>query len=453
MKNKVSIIIPVVTRADLLQVCVDSILRYTSFPFELILVQEGENEEVSKVLKYYEGSLSLSKSLKFKTVQNKTPKGFAGAMNSGMAIAEGTHYCFLNSDTVAIPSWLNHIMEVFEKDKTIGLITPTFSEMDSKQVIDYNQGQEIDYVDDPISLKGVCFVISKEAMDKVGIWDERFGLGGGDDNDMCIRVKAAGYKLAIARRAYLYHYGSANFREVFKNDIEYSKKFSTAQFNILRKKHNMDKKNPRIYVAVMCFDGFVHSELALRLIEWTHIPDLTVKIKFYTNLAPLDNARNAAVKDFLEDYCDYLVFLDDDIIPPPGSLQELLRENKDVIAPLCFTMKADDNGLSCPMPVAHRYDKDKKYRPYYGKGVEETDIITGGMFMAKREIYEKLERPFYFTYHKNGLVIYSEDFVFSQQCQKLGYKLFTHYGLLCKHIRNVDIKGINDLMVKYGKQE
>lgn len=201
----------------------------------------------------------------------------------------------------------------------------------------------------------------------------------------------------------------------------------------------------------MSFDGFIHSEMALRLIEWTHIPDISVKIRFYTNLAPLDNARNSAVKDFLEDYCDYLVFLDDDIIPPQNCLQEMLKADKDVIAPLCFTMKSGDDGLQFPMPVAHRYDKDRKYRPYYGKGLEETDVVTGGMFMAKREVYEKLERPFYFTYHKNGTVIYSEDFIFSQQCQEKGYKLWTHYDLLCKHIRLVDIKGINDFMAKYGK--
>ncbi len=71
--------------------------------------------------------------------------------------------------------------------------------------------------------------------------------------------------------------------------------------------------------------------------------------------------------------------------------------------------------------------------------------------MVKRKIFEQLERPYYFTYHKNGTVIYSEDFVFSQQCQKLGYKLYTDYDLPCQHIRYTDIKGLNDLLVKYGK--
>jgi uncharacterized protein YegP (UPF0339 family) len=72
------------------------------------------------------------------------------------------------------------------------------------------------------------------------------------------------------------------------------------------------------------------------------------------------------------------------------------------------------------------------------------------MFLVKREVYEKMDRPFAFTYHANGTVILSEDFYFSQQAQKLGYKLYTHYGLLCKHYKIVDIKEINNLMVHYG---
>jgi GT2 family glycosyltransferase len=304
---------------------------------------------------------------------------------------------------------------------------------------------------DPLAFKGVCFLIPKKVIDEIGKWDESFGLGGGDDNDMCLRISKAGYKLVVAKNSYIYHYGSASFREEFNHDIDYSKKFAVGQFNKFRKKHKFDLDKPRVYIAIPCVKGFIYYELALRLVQWTHDPTMMLKIQFYSNLVPLDNCRNRAVKDFLEDYWDYLCFIDDDIVPPINCLRELLKADKDVIAPLCFSMKRDDKGLEVPIPVAHRYDKEKKYRPYYGKGIEETDVITGGMHLVKREVYEKLERPYYFTYHKNGTVIYSEDFVFSQQCQKLGYKLYTHYGLLCKHIRLTDIKSVNDLMVNYGR--
>ena len=436
--KKVSIIVPVIYRADLARVCIDSIYKYTTYPFELILVWEGEDEEVGKVLRSYPQA---------KLIQNNPRKGFAGAMNSGLAVATGDYYCFLNSDTVVIPNWLEEAMKAFD-DKQVGLVTPTFTEMPPRQV--YGQDDNFEYVSDPLSLKGVCFIISKEAIEKVGKWDESFGLGGGDDNDMCHRISEAGYKLVIAKKSYIYHYGSASFRVEFNNDEDYSKKFAVGQFNKYRKKFGIKEDKPRIFISIPCVGGVIHHELALRLIQWTHDPEMNVRVKFYPGFSPLDNARNRAVKDFLEDYDDYFFHIDDNIIPPENTLRELIKADKDVIAPTCFIWKPGDDGIPFPMALALRYDDKKEYWPFLGKGVEEVDAITGGCHLVKREVFEKIERPYYFTYHKNGLVIYSEDMVFSQQCQKLGYKLYNHFGLLCKHYKTIDIKDVNNLMVNYG---
>jgi len=92
----VSIIIPVRYRLDLLRVCIDSIKKYTTIPYELILVQEGKDDEITKYL--------LSREYGGEFIHNEEPKGFAGAMNTGLSIAKGSYYCFLNSDVVVIPT-------------------------------------------------------------------------------------------------------------------------------------------------------------------------------------------------------------------------------------------------------------------------------------------------------------------------------------------------------------
>lgn len=442
--NLVSIVIPVFNRPDLTKVCLDSILKYTSYSFELILVQEGDDPEITKLLKTYGAKFS----------HNMVPKGFAGAMNTGFELSKGSHICFLNNDIVAIPNWLTYMMEAFERDPEVGLVTPTYTETKSKQNIDFNKKEDnFTYVEDPMGLKGVCFLISREALDKIGTWDESFGRGGGEDNDICIRLDKAGYKLVIARKSFIYHYGSAAFRELFDNDIPYSKKFSAGQFQKVRKKWNVGGEVPRVKIAIPCQNGWVWHELDLRLTQWSHSQTFKMGYKHYPFLSPLDYARNLAVKDFLEDFWDYLVFIDSDIIPPLGTIDELLKADKDIIAPLCLTIKSDDQNMTFPIPVAHRYDEDHKYRPYYGQGIEETDVITGGMFMVRREVYEKLERPFYFTYHKDGTVEYSEDFIFSQQCQSLGYKLYTHYGIICEHMKTIGVKSFNDALVITANRE
>jgi len=449
----ISIIMPVRFRPDLTKVALDSLFLYTK-DFELILVQDGEDPEMAELLKNY----------KAKIVYHKEPKGYVGAINAGFKkiSSKSKYVMFLNSDTCCTPNWMEEMLKCFDLDPKVGLVAPTFTAWNGMQSIEENPKYgDYNFADEIV---GVCMLYSRECINTLlekgeeqgviggGILDERFGLGGGDDNDISMRVKQSGYKAVVARKSFIYHYISASFRKLFGDDVDFSKKHATNVFAKFQEKWKKELGNkPRIMIAIPTSSGNINSTLAVRLIEWSHDPAITISLRFFPHLAPLDNARNQAVKTFLEDYYTHLLFIDDDIIPAQNCLRELLVADKEIIAPLCFTWGHGDDGLPFPQPVAHRYNKDGKYEPYFGKGIEETDIVTGGMFLVKREVFEKIERPFYFTYHKNGLVIFSEDFVFSQQCQKLGYKLYTNYDLHCGHIRTVDIKDINNLMCKYRK--
>ena len=53
--------------------------------------------------------------------------------------------------------------------------------------------------------------IREEAVDKVGPFDESFGPGNFEDDDYCLRMRQAGYRLRIARDAFVFHYGSRTF--------------------------------------------------------------------------------------------------------------------------------------------------------------------------------------------------------------------------------------------------
>jgi GT2 family glycosyltransferase len=437
----ISIIIPIRFRADLLKVCLDSIKAYTPEKYELILVLDGvEGNEFDFVRN--NGALVL---------ENKgTALGFPKTVNKGILQAKGEYIMILNSDIVATPNWMTEMMKAFKLDPLIGLVAPTFSETGGVQNIDYNKkGVDYTWVDE---VKGVCMFFKRSALAKIGLLDEQFKMGGGEDNDICMRNKLAGFKAIVARKSFIYHYNSASFRELFDNDVLRSRKYASSVFSMFKRKWKDELNHkPRIFIAIPN-NGWIHTELMIRLIEWTHDPELSIHLKAPIGLVPHDNARNTCVKEFLEDYYDYLLFIDNDIVPPPNALRELLNADKDIIAPLCLTWKDDDNGLGFPMPVALRYNEEGLYKPYYGKGIEETDAITGGMFLVKREVYEKMDRPFAFTYHTNGTVIYSEDFYFCQQAQKLGYKLYTHYELICKHYKNIDIKEVSDLMYHYAKK-
>lgn len=224
----ISIIIPTRFRVDLTQVCIDSILNYTK-DFELVVVQEGEDIEITNLIKSYP---------EVRFVQNKIPKGYAGALNAGLAVAKGDYYCFMNNDTVVTPHWMDEMMKAFE-DKEVGLVTPTFWGTGDRQSVDWNDGTQFDNVIDPLAIIGVCYLVSKECMDKIGVWDESFGHGG-EDFDLTIRIQNAGYKLIVARNSFIYHYGGASTRIVVGNDLEKVRTNQIDKLRMVEKKHGID---------------------------------------------------------------------------------------------------------------------------------------------------------------------------------------------------------------------
>lgn len=222
------------------RVCIDSIELYTR-NFELILVQEGEDKKITELLKSYVGE-----GYDVKFIQNKKPKGYAGALNAGMKLAKGDYYCFINNDIVATPNWLDELLEAVKLEDA-GLVAPTFWGTGGRQNVDWNEriNKRFDIVNEPFSLMGICFLIPKGVMEMVGEWDESFDHGG-EDFDICLRIISYNQRLVIARRSFIYHYGGASTRELFKKDLAKGDlrafdRHRIKQMSKLIKKHNLDE--------------------------------------------------------------------------------------------------------------------------------------------------------------------------------------------------------------------
>ena len=236
VEKKVSIICPIRYRADLTQVCIDSIINYTN-NFELILVQEGEDKEVSKLIRSYLGWQEDVKS-----AHNKTPKGYSGALNTGLELATGDYICFMNNDVVAVPGWMDKMMKCFKEKENVGLVVPTFWGSGAKQSVDWGEDPEFDYVDNIFSIIGVCFLMPRTVIDKIGNWDESFGHGG-EDFDITKRVLDADYDVMVARKSFIYHYGGASTRIVVGHDYDKAKQNQMDKLKLFSEKHDipMDK--------------------------------------------------------------------------------------------------------------------------------------------------------------------------------------------------------------------
>jgi len=195
---KTSIIILNWNTLSYLKKCIESIKKYTK-DYELIIIDNNSSEDGTKSYIINEAN---------KCLFNLTNLGFSKGNNQGAKMATGEYLCFMNSDVIVGPNWLEEMLETFNHHNcgAVGTLgNPRFGEINGTQ-ISYNQykGQykEDVYVD---SLVGFCILIKKSLFKEIGGWDEDFTIGNYEDNMLCEKVKNKGYKLYISHKSNVSH--------------------------------------------------------------------------------------------------------------------------------------------------------------------------------------------------------------------------------------------------------
>ena len=71
-----------------------------------------------------------------------------------------------------------------------------------------------------------CMLTKREVIDRIGVFDESYGLGTNDDHDFCLRAREAGYKIICASDTLVFHFynrtlGNLNIKELDRRNREY----------------------------------------------------------------------------------------------------------------------------------------------------------------------------------------------------------------------------------------
>jgi len=171
-----SIIIPVYNQLEWLKKCLASIKQYTKEDYEILIVSNGSNDETNDWIRQQEYTKRI--------YIYDEPLGYARANNVAIPEAYGEYIILLNSDTeITGEHWISMLREPFAKDSRVGIVGPTLghcSHTDHDFIIFF------------------CAMIKREVFDKVGLLDESFKEGGGDDTSFSIEAVKAGYRLAQA---------------------------------------------------------------------------------------------------------------------------------------------------------------------------------------------------------------------------------------------------------------
>jgi len=210
--RKVDIIMPCYHNFELTKTAIESIINNTSdVDWKLIVINDGADRQITKYVK------RISKKRKNIILEiNKQNIGWIKSINQGIKLSTAPYVLLLNND-IEIPQgangWLARLTTV-AMTEDIGAVGPTSDYVMGIQHIGANNTIKVAEHFTKF-LIGFCMLLKREAIDKAGLLDERFGIGGNDDLDYSISLRKAGYKLKICRDVFIKHEGTASLGKVF----------------------------------------------------------------------------------------------------------------------------------------------------------------------------------------------------------------------------------------------
>jgi GT2 family glycosyltransferase len=136
-------------------------------------------------------------------------RGFVGAVNAAWPRCASAVSVILNSDTVPSADLLPKLLAALDRDLDIGAIAPASdSRLDLYQYRPAEgRGAEITCVP---YLTAMCLMIRRRAV-AGPVFDPVFSPGYFEDLDLCCRLRAGGWRLAVLESRRIHHTGRATF--------------------------------------------------------------------------------------------------------------------------------------------------------------------------------------------------------------------------------------------------
>ncbi len=152
-----------------------------------------------------------------------------------------------------------------------------------------------------------------------------------------------------------------------------------------------------------------------------------------TRINSIISGRNIIRNEFLKGEYEYLLFLDSDIIPPQNAIEKLLSNKKDVISGIALVAK-HINRKPYALPCIYQIIEGKGFRQFslkevMGDKVVEADIVGFGCCLIHKDVIKDIE-----IRQEGGAKTGGEDFAFSIDAKKAGFKIYADTSVKCFHM-------------------
>lgn len=202
-------------------------MQNLSLDYEIIVVDNASGDGVGEILS--------ERFPQVKFIQSAENKGYAAGNNLGIRQARGRYILILNPDVAVLEGAIEKLYKFMEDNSQTAVVGPKlvnpdkttqyscfrfpkfmtpiyrrtpigklpFAKKDLQNYLmedfDHSYSKEVDW------LLGACWLVKKEALDRVGLMDERFFLYF-EDIDWCRRFWQSNYKVQYMPEAEMVHY-------------------------------------------------------------------------------------------------------------------------------------------------------------------------------------------------------------------------------------------------------
>jgi len=168
-------------------------------------------------------------------LENPSPEGFAANINTIIkGYPDFDFYFLLNPDAICLPGLLTNLLQVMQQDHQVGIAGPLLMNMDGSpqpsrrrfvtlpvlilralhidslfkhiNAVDKYLMRDATFTDKVAVdwITGAVMLLRKEALDEIGLFDERFYMYF-EDEDLCCRMWQSGWKVVYVPQAKAYH--------------------------------------------------------------------------------------------------------------------------------------------------------------------------------------------------------------------------------------------------------
>jgi len=211
-----SIIVPVYNRPDEVKELLDSLLAQTVKPFELLIIEDGSKERCDHLLGHYRSFFTIH-------YYYKPNSGRSDTRNYGMERAGGDYLLFFDSDVILPPFYFERLQAAMEADYCDCFGGPdaaddSFSDM--QKAVNHSMtgfwttggirgGKR---VMEKFCPRTFNMGFSKQVYRTVGGFEDMMG----EDIDLSLRIRKAGFRTLLIRQTFVYHKRRVDMKRFFK---------------------------------------------------------------------------------------------------------------------------------------------------------------------------------------------------------------------------------------------